>query len=71
MNNPKHKIRYAVVGLGHITQVAILPAFVHAKKNSTLVAIVSDDRTKRREIAKKYKLDQAYSYSEYDRFQRT
>jgi predicted dehydrogenase len=60
-------IRYAVVGLGHIAQVAVLPAFAHAKRNSTLVAIVSDDRTKRREIAKKYKLDHAYSYDEYER----
>ena len=25
------KIRYAVVGLGHITQTAVLPAFKHAK----------------------------------------
>ena len=25
--NPERKIRYAVVGLGHIAQVAVLPAF--------------------------------------------
>ncbi len=24
------KVRYAVVGLGHIAQVAVLPAFAHA-----------------------------------------
>jgi glucose-fructose oxidoreductase len=35
--------------------------------NSVLVSIVSDDRTKRREIAKKYKVDQTYSYVEYER----
>jgi predicted dehydrogenase len=67
MPNPKDKIRYAVVGLGHIAQVAVLPAFAHAGKNSTLAAIVSDDRTKRREISKKYRLEQTYSYAEYDR----
>lgn len=36
-------VRYAVVGLGHIAQVAVLPAFAHAKRNSRLVALVSDD----------------------------
>jgi predicted dehydrogenase len=33
-------VRYAVVGLGHIAQVAVLPAFVHARRNSRLVALV-------------------------------
>src|SRR5262245_58527103 len=67
MAKRKHNVRYAVVGLGHIAQVAVLPAFAHSKRNSTLVTIVSDDQTKRREIAKKYKLDQTYSYAEYER----
>ena len=31
-------VRYAVVGLGHIAQVAVLPAFAHARRNSRLVA---------------------------------
>ena len=59
-------IRYAIVGLGHIAQVAVLPAFAHARRNSKLVAIVSDDRTKRREIAKRYKLDQTFTYEQFD-----
>jgi predicted dehydrogenase len=63
----KHKIRYAVVGLGHIAQIAVLPAFAHAKRNSELTAVVSDDPTKRREIARKYRLDQTFSYDEYDK----
>ena len=29
-------IRYAVVGLGHIAQVAVLPAFAHATRNSAV-----------------------------------
>jgi predicted dehydrogenase len=62
----KRQVRYAVVGLGHIAQVAVLPAFRHARRNSALVAIVSDDRTKRREISKRYRLDQAYAYDEFD-----
>ncbi len=34
------KIRYAVVGLGHIAQVAALPAFANARRNSQLVAVL-------------------------------
>ncbi len=59
-------IRYAVVGLGHISQVAVIPAFKHASRNSTLVAIVSGDRHKRREIARRYRLEHAFDYDEYD-----
>jgi len=59
-------VRYAIVGLGHIAQVAVIPAFAHARRNSKLVAIVSGDRTKRREIAKRYRVKHAFSYDEYD-----
>jgi predicted dehydrogenase len=58
-------IRYAVVGLGHIAQAAVLPAFAHARRNSRLVAVVSDDKTKRRAIARRYRLEQTYSYEQY------
>ena len=40
------KVRYAVVGLGHIAQVAVLPAFKNASKNSEIAALVSDDPKK-------------------------
>ena len=40
------KVRYAVVGMGHIAQVAVLPAFRHARRNSVLAALVSDDPAK-------------------------
>ncbi len=66
MPHSKRTIRYAVVGLGHIAQVAVLPAFAHARRNSRLTAVVSGDRTKRREIANRYRLDQAFSYDEFD-----
>ena len=33
------KTRYAVVGLGYIAQVAVLPAFAHAKKNSACITV--------------------------------
>jgi predicted dehydrogenase len=59
-------IRYGVVGLGHIAQVAVIPAFAHARRNSQLVAIVSGDRTKRREVARRYRIEQAFTYEQFD-----
>jgi glucose-fructose oxidoreductase len=55
-----------MVGLGHIAQVAVLPAFRHAQRNSRLVALVSDDGAKRREVGKKYRVDRTGSYAEYE-----
>jgi len=66
VSTSKGTIRYAIVGLGHIAQVAVLPAFAHARHNSRLAAIVSGDRSKRREIAKRYGIEQAFSYDEFD-----
>lgn len=63
----KKPVRYAVVGLGHIAQAAVLPAFKHAASNSVLTAIVSDDARKRRELGHKYRLQHMYTYKEYDR----
>jgi len=60
------KIRYAVVGLGHLAQVAVLPAFANTP-NSELVAIVSGDPAKRRALGRKYGLKHVYSYDEYDK----
>src|SRR6266700_1276150 len=48
------RVRCGVVGLGYIAQVAVLPAFRHAQENSELVALISDDETKRAKLAKKY-----------------
>ena len=62
----KRRIRYAVVGMGHIAQVAVLPAFAHARRNSELIAVVSGDRTKRREMAKRYRLERTFTYDEFD-----
>jgi predicted dehydrogenase len=59
-------IRYGVVGLGHIAQVAVIPAFAHARRNSKLVAIVSGDRTKRRELARRYRIEHAFTYEQFD-----
>jgi len=64
--SPAKPVRYAVVGLGHIAQVAVLPAFAHARRNSKLVAVVSDDRTKRRELTKRYRLEHAFPYDRFE-----
>ena len=58
-------IRYAVVGLGHIAQNAILPAFASAKY-SKLVALVSGEPSKLRSLASRYGVSLAYHYDQYD-----
>jgi predicted dehydrogenase len=60
------KIRYAVVGLGHIAQIAVLPAFAHARRNSVLAALVSDDRRKLREVPRRYRRPATFTYDQYD-----
>ena len=62
---PKRQIRYAVVGCGHIAQVAVLPAFANARRNSTLAALVSGDAVKRKALSEKYGVETIYSYEEY------
>ena len=47
-------VRYGVVGLGHIAQAAVLPAFKNAKINSELVALISEDDKKLKVLGKKY-----------------
>ena len=62
----RNKVRYAVVGLGHIAQVAVLPAFKTAR-NAELVALVSGDNNKLEKIGKKYRLAHLYPDEEYSR----
>jgi predicted dehydrogenase len=61
----KRKIRYAVVGMGYISQIAVLPAFKHARENSELVALVSGDAQKLKALSRKYKVEHTYSYEQY------
>jgi glucose-fructose oxidoreductase len=65
-SKPKQKIRYAVVGLGHIAQAAVLPAFKNARSNSELVALVSGDKEKLKLVGDKYHIEKRYLYSEFE-----
>lgn len=65
-NSHPGKIRYAVVGLGHIAQNAILPAFAHAHANSELAALVSDDPVKLRAMSREYGVKHLFAYEDYD-----
>jgi predicted dehydrogenase len=60
------KVRYAVVGLGDIAQGAVLPAFANARKNSQLVALVSDDDRKLTVLARQYRGVDTCHYDDYE-----
>jgi predicted dehydrogenase len=62
------QIRYAVIGLGHIAQTAVLPAFKHAKKNSRLQAIVSSDPEKLDKIGSQYDVQDRLSYEDLEHY---
>lgn len=62
----RRKIRYAVVGQGYIAQAAVLPAFEHARKNSALAALISDDPLKLKKLSGKYGVECITGYDEYD-----
>ena len=61
---PMKKVGYAVIGLGGISQVAVLPAFAHSE-NAALVAVVSGDKAKAEKLGAEFKAQAAYSYIEY------
>lgn len=66
MDNQARKVRYAVVGAGNIAQVAVLPAFAHAKNNSELVAVVSGDAEKRAALRERYSLEAEGDYADFE-----
>lgn len=63
--NGRRRIRYAVVGLGYISQIAVLPAFKHARENSELTALVSGDAEKLKKLGRKYGIENTYTYEQY------
>jgi predicted dehydrogenase len=62
----EHKVRYGVVGLGHIAQNAVLPAFEHAE-NAVLSAIVSSDQEKLDMLGDAYRVANRATYEQYDK----
>lgn len=56
-------VRYAVVGLGWFAQTAILPAFAHAKKNSELAALFSEDPRKLKTLGRRYRIPSENRFS--------
>lgn len=62
---PRKIIRYAVVGLGHIAQAAVLPAFGHARVNYVLRALVSGDGVKLTKLSSRYRVERTYTYDRY------
>ncbi|MDP2341008.1 MAG: Gfo/Idh/MocA family oxidoreductase [Deltaproteobacteria bacterium] len=66
METKTEKIRYAVVGAGNIAQVAVLPAFAHASENSELVALISSDDEKRKELGRKYGIEAGGDYDQLE-----
>jgi len=65
LKGKRGKVRYAVVGLGYIAQIAILPAFSHARENSELTALVSSDPKKLKQLSRKYGVERTYSYEQF------
>lgn len=61
----KSRIRFAVVGLGHFAQAAILPAFGNTRSDAELSAIVTDDDEKAIGLGARYNVP-AYRTNEFD-----
>ena len=59
------KVRYAVVGVGWISQAAFLPGVEHTG-NSEVVALVTSDEVKAQKVGELYGIKTTYSYAEYD-----
>ncbi len=62
---PKRKIRYAIVGLGDIAQEDMMPGVDHTC-NSEITALVTSDPVKANELAKKYGVETAFSYEQFE-----
>lgn len=58
------KVRYAIVGLGDISQRALMPAVAHTH-NSEMTALVTGDPTKAVALCKKYNIKDSYSYEQF------
>ena len=64
------KVRYAIVALGDISQEAMLPGVKHTG-NSEVVAFVTDDAEKARDVGARYGVTQSYRYEQFDEMLRS
>jgi glucose-fructose oxidoreductase len=64
---PAKPVRYAVIGQGYIAQVAVLPSFRHARRNSELVALFSEDPQKLAKLSRKYRVPHLYGYDDFEK----
>ena len=60
-------LRFAVIGLGHIAQAAVLPAFRHARPHVELAALVSGTKAKLTKLGKRYQVEHLASYADADK----
>ncbi|RDV36733.1 gfo/Idh/MocA family oxidoreductase [Bradymonadaceae bacterium TMQ3] len=67
MRTTSTPIRYGVIGLGHIAQVAVLPGFGNAK-NASLNALISGDAEKLRVLGERYDVPHCIDYESFDDF---
>jgi predicted dehydrogenase len=58
------RVGFAVVGLGHIAEHAVLPAFAHSRK-TRLVALVSGNEKKARQLAQRFRASDYYTYEDF------
>lgn len=65
MDPDAKKVRYAVVGVGWISQAAFLPGVEHTE-NSEVVALVTSDDLKAQKVGELYGIRQTYTYGEYE-----
>ena len=58
------KVRYGIVGLGDISQEALMPGVQHTG-NSEITALITGDPQKARALAERYEIANLYSYDEF------
>lgn len=60
-------VRFAVIGLGHIAQAAVLPAFQHAKRHAVLAGLVSGSQNKLTQLGRRYRVAHLHRYETADK----
>ncbi len=56
------RVGYAVVGLGSISQVAVLPAFAHSAKTKLVAVVRVETRRRPQKLAEQFNAGHAFSY---------